>query len=171
MADLKEYTTSNGKTVQIRRVSVFTLEAASRDLPKPKPPTQDIDGHEEPNYMHPDYLEGIQEWELQKRERTKDAILLCGIKVEIDPDELADTRAVAELAGIKLPTNDLLCYIKHCVVVSSDDYVNLQSLILDGSLPKEEGIAASAEDFKSGVQGQVGAQDSAQAVGIDSRES
>jgi len=164
---LKTYTLSNGKAIEIRRVSIYTLELATQGLPRPKPPTQEIDGESHENYAHPEYLQAMQDWEEEKRLRRADAIFACGIKADIDQAELADFRAVAESAGLSAPTNDRMCYIKHCLLNTIDDALNVQALIMTGSFPSEEGISEAADSFKSGVEAQADSQNTSAVVGSD----
>jgi hypothetical protein len=147
------FTFENGRTVTITRVSPLTLQSVERSCPRPIPPIQKTDLGAEPNYAHPDYIAALNEWQRKINEMSLDTVILFGVETNIDMPALEKARAKAKRAGITLPDDDLLCYVKHICIGSLDELARLRVKILDTSLPTEERIGEAAEGFKSDVEG------------------
>jgi hypothetical protein len=155
MSEDNTFTFRNGRIVNIARVSPLTLQSVDRSVPRPQPPLQPTDLGPEPNYAHPDYVRAMGEWTNKINEVSLDTMILFGVDAEIDFAALEKARSKAARAGITLPEDDLLCYIKHVCIGSLEELSQLRNTILDTSLPTEEKISAAAEDFKSSVEGQA----------------
>lgn len=162
MSELKTYTLSTGKVIEIRRVSIFTLDLATKGIPKPQPPTQIIEGIEEKNYAHPAFEAALAAHRDAERAARVDAIYACGVKAPFGDAERAEVnefREMVKAAGLPDPgANDWLVYVKHILLNTDKDFMDVQSLVMAGSLPSEEVIGESAENFKSGVEGQADSQ-------------
>lgn len=156
MSELKTYTLSNGRKIEIRRVSIYTLELAVKGIPKPKPPVQIVEGVEEENSMHPDYLDALTAHRNAERDARINAIYACGVKApfgDTEKAEVADFREMAKAAGLADPgPNDWLVYVKHILLNTDKDFMDVQKLVMEGSLPTEEVISQVADTFKSGVE-------------------
>lgn len=153
------FTFANGRTVTVTRVSPLTLQSVERSVPRPHPPLQQTDLGPEPNYAHPEYVRAMGEWTNKINEVSLDTMLLFGVEAEIDAEALERARSKAKRAGITLPEDDLLCYVKHICIGSLEELGALRAKILDISLPTEEKIAEAGESFKSSVEGQADPQD------------
>jgi hypothetical protein len=149
------FTFANGRTVSITRVSPLTLQSVERSVPRPQPPMQPTDLGPEPNYAHPDYVRAVGEWTAKINEVSLDTMLLFGVEADIDEEALEKARAKARRAGIALPDDDHLCYLKHVCIGSLEELTRLRAAILDTSLPTEEKIADAGDSFKSDVEGQA----------------
>lgn len=156
MSELKTHTLSNGKKIEIRRVSIYTLELAVKDIPKPRPPVQIVEGVEQENSMHPDYLDALTAHRNAERDARINAIYACGVKApfgDAEKAEVAEFRQTAKLAELADPgKNDWLVYVKHVLLTTDRDFTDVQKLVMEGSLPTEEVIGQVADDFKSGVE-------------------
>lgn len=158
MSEPIKYTLSSGKEIEIFPVSMYTLQLATKNLPRPKAPTQIIDGVEQENPAHPDYGDMLVEWEADKRNATVDAIYACGINDDIFDDaaraQVATFRERAKRRNWETPdADDWIVYIKHVLLETPEDFFNVQSLITKGTLPTEAGISEAADDLKSSVEG------------------
>jgi hypothetical protein len=136
-------------------VSPLTLQSVERSVPRPQPPMQPTDLGPEPNYAHPDYVRAVGEWTAKINEVSLDTMLLFGVEADIDEESLEKARAKAGRAGITLPDDDHLCYLKHVCIGSLEELTRLRAAILDTSLPTEEKIADAGDSFKSDVEGQA----------------
>lgn len=147
------FTFANGRVVSITRVSPLTLQSVDRSVPRPQPPMQPTDLGPEPNYAHPDYVRAMGEWTAKINEVSLDTMILFGVDAEIDAGAVEAAQRKAARAGIALPEDNLLCYIKHICIGSLEELTALRNRILDTSLPTEEKIAEAGESFKSDVEG------------------
>ncbi len=173
MSELQTYTLSSGKTIELKRVSIFTLQLATKNIKAPKPVIDAVTGEE--NTAHPDFLNALVAHQQAETDARVDAIYACGI---VTPEgdgwknEVAEFRAFAESMGWdEPPPNDWLVYIKYVLLTTLEDFQNVQSLIMSGSLPTEETIGIVAETFKSEVEGRADSVGVDATVGGDSRES
>ena len=152
------FTFANGRSVGITRVSPLTLQSVERSIPRPQPPLQQTDLGPEPNYVHPDYVRAMGEWSAKINEVSLDTMILFGVDSEIDAEAVDAARRKAKRAGITLPEDDMLCYVKHICIGSLAELSTLRNKILDTSLPTEEKIAEAGDGFKSNVEGQANPQ-------------
>lgn len=149
----------HGKTVRLKYVSPLLLmdikKAVKRLVPKPKPPVQVIDGHEETNDANPDYLLSVQDWNQEQGMALIERVLRYGVDVEVDTVALAELRQRAAEDGYaeELPKDDKLCYITRVLIESTADFTELQAAILGASTPTEMGVAEQLETFRGDVQG------------------
>lgn len=153
------FTFANGRTVGITRVSPLTLQSVERSIPRPQPPLQQTDLGPEPNYTHPDYVRAMGEWSAKINEVSLDTMILFGVDAEIDTQAVEAARVKAKRAGITLPDDDMLCYVKHICIGTLTELSTLRNKILDTSLPTEEKIADAGDGFKSDVEGAPHPQD------------
>lgn len=171
MSELQKYTLSSGKEIALKRVSIFTLQLATKNIVAPKPPIDEATG--EPNPAHPSFLDALMAHQQAETDARVDAIYACGI---VPPEgdewkkEVAEFRTFAETMGWDVPKNDWLVYIKHILLTTLDDFQNVQSLVMSGSLPTEETIGIVAETFKSEVDGRADSVGVDATVGGDSRQ-
>lgn len=149
-----QFTFDNGRTVEIVRVSPLTWRDFERGIAKPKPPMQTTELGEEPNYAHPDYLIGLAEYQEQLTERRTDALIMLGVDAEIDQDALTKFRGKALRVGMTVDEDDVLAYVKHICITTTDDITHLTNAILGASVPTEEKIGERADEFKSPVETQ-----------------
>ncbi len=171
MSELQTYTLSSGKEIELRRVSIFTLQLATKNIKAPKPPIDEGTG--EPNPAHPSFLDALVAHNQAETDARVDAIYACGIVPPTDDawkGEVAEFRAFAESMGWDVPKNDWLVYIKYVLLTTLDDFQNVQSLIMSGSLPTEETIGIVAETFKSEMDGRADSVGVDATVGSDGRQ-
>jgi hypothetical protein len=150
-----------GVTVELRRVPPLTLQEFDRqyerDHPVPVPPKQQVDYGNGPvsedNRAAPDFLQAIAQYNGEKARAAMDLILWKGVKVDVDAVALQEARDDAAQFGMTLPGDDRLVYIKHVLIGSSEELLELRDAILLRGQPTEAAIAQAAGEFKSPVPG------------------
>lgn len=160
---------STGRTIFIRKLSVFTNNAIRaaviRELPEPQPPIITIDYGDgtltEPNRGDPTYQRRLKEWnaEVAKRaaERLTDLFVRRGIVVppdQVDADDVAQARA--DLAAVGAPVDDLddlQVYIRFVCIGTAEDWQDIQRLIWERTQPTEAAIQAQIATFRPDVAG------------------
>ena len=155
---------STGVEGKIRRISPL----ASQDIesqwrktnPMPEPPLQEVSYGEqmrvEPNYLSPSYQQQLRDWSQRKDmavgQLVIDYILLRGVQIEIDLDELTRVRQeMLEYFGVELPANDHLAYLRYVAIGGEDDLTRLTQQVLGQSVPQEEAVQQHIDAFQSTV--------------------
>lgn len=155
-----EVTLSTGVTVWARKVSPYTMAAASKSITKPQPPmvTVDLgDGKKstEVNEADPDYIAAVKEWQAAVSLRAVDVMLRLGVQVDIDQDALADLRAQFAALGLTMDEDDHLAYIKHIAIASEEDMNALAAAITAKSQPTEGAVQDHLDTFSDHTSGAV----------------
>lgn len=137
------YTTSTGHDITLRRVSIFTLELAADQVKRPTPPTKIVEGHEQPDYDSTEFARALNDYDEARKAARGDAIYSFGIELNTNDEatwqtEANDFRERFKSSGLTLPTNDWVLYIKHILLSTTDDFLDVQSLIINGRLPTPE---------------------------------
>lgn len=163
------FTFRNGREVRIKPVSFNTITAIDRSFPRPEPPVQNTDLGPEANYSHPDYLLAMNQWTRLINEKRLETLFIYGVEADIDQAALADFRAKAEKVGLKVPADDLMCYVMHvCVGTRAEDEA-FQNALVEASIPTEQKISEAADGFKSPAEGQGHPEALGSEIGSDGR--
>lgn len=154
---LATHTFSNGRTVQIRPVSQFTLahiEIAARKAKAPPPiPVHhvEIGGQtvEEPNDADPEYQEALARYNGEINFKVMDGTIELGVEVEVDQDELARITRVMDMLGTPLnEVSEKVAYVKHvCMTDVGRDASALVAAIQALSGPTPEAVEAHVAMF------------------------
>ena len=162
---------STGRTIYIRKLSVFTRHAiraaAIQADPEPEPPMVTIDYGDgqlrEPNRGDPTYQRRLGEW----RARIADAVsvgltelfLRRGIVVRPDDiDVAAVAQARADLAAVGADVADLddaAVYVRFVCIGPDEDWTDIQKLIWERSTPTEAAVQAQIATFRPDLPGQA----------------
>lgn len=152
-------TLSSGITVWARKVSPYTMAAASKSVVKPTPPLIDVDYdgkiRSEPNEDDPAYVAALAEWQNAINLRAVDVMLRLGLQVDIDQEALAERRAELAALGLEIDADDHLAYVKHIAIQTEDDMTLLAAAITKKSQPTEEAVQQHLETFSDPTQGTV----------------
>lgn len=142
--DLKPFTfPGSGVTVNVRRVPQQTMQDANASLPAPKPPIQEVelDGKikKEPNYAHPEYLQALQDHQMDQMRLSQKLLVRLGIQhtlTDEDRAELARVLDVLKELGIK-PTGDseLEQWVYYVAAPGVQDLSSLMEEVLGLSVP------------------------------------
>ena len=165
---MQEFTFANGKKAMVDKVSLFVFREAELQIPKPQPPKQATDLGEQENDAHPDYVEAFIQWQKKVSDRRTEVLIQFGVEAEIDQVELGRFKAKAARAGLVLPEDDLVTWIKFICCTTGEDFVNLQKAITEASVPTEDKISQAADGFKSEVEGAAHPHDEGSTIRGDS---
>ena len=150
---MQEFVFTNGKKAMVDKVSIFVFREAELQIPKPVPPKQSTDLGEQENDAHPDYIEAFVQWQKKVADRRAEVLIQFGVEAEIDEAELARFKKKAARAGLALPEDDLVTWIRFICCTTGDDFARLQSMIIEASVPTESKISQAADGFKSEMEG------------------
>jgi len=159
-----EFTFANGKKATVNKVGIFVFREAELQIPKPQPPKQQTDLGEQENDAHPDYLAQFMDWQKRVAERRTEVLIQFGVEAEIDQEELGRFKAKAQRAKVVLPEDDLVTWVKLICCTTTDDFVRLQNMIVEVSVPTESKISQAADGFKSEVEGPAHSQSESSSV-------
>lgn len=151
--ELEETTLSTGYRARLTPVSAALIQDCISRVPDPKPPMWHNKETEmdEPNLVHPDYLQECAEVETKRAAAALDAVILFGIDL-IDPplDEegwvkklkyLAEKRGAIDLSEFDLDDEmDREFVFKRYVAIAADDYALVAKL---SGVPQEEVMRAA----------------------------
>lgn len=162
---------STGRTIHIRKLSVFTRNAIRAGViagdPEPDPPIITIDYGDgqlrEPNRGHPEYQRRMHEWRTRTNtaiaERLTELFLRRGIVVhphEVDADAVAQARADLAAVGADVADlDDTQVYIRFVCIGPDDDWTDIQKLIWERAAPSEAAIQAQIATFRPDLPGEA----------------
>jgi len=168
---LEHIVPSTGRTIHIRKLSVFTRGAIRsgviRANPEPEPPLVTIDYGDgqlrEPNRGDPTYQRRLAEWRTrtneQIAERLTELFLRRGIVVHDDEiDRAAVAQARADLAAVGADIQDLddaQVYVRFVCIGPDEDWTDIQKLIWERSTPTEAAVQAQIATFRPDLPGQA----------------
>lgn len=167
---LEELTLSSGVTVQIRKVSPFSLDAVRKLYPRPQPPLVENDygdgvKRREPNPADPGYLQALEDHKALLATKITEAMLHLGIKADIDPGAVTAFREEIGALGVALDESDRMVYIRHILIQTEDDLQRLAEAITRKTMPTEEAVQEHLETFSGDVPGPQSDGDQSAAVG------
>jgi hypothetical protein len=144
------FTFSNGAIAQLERVGPLFAMPILKAYPPPDPPlAPGVGGEMQPNRADPDFEVALQEHDTKVQLIMNDLLLDLGISdtMEIDQVAVDRYRSIMRKAGIELPEDDRMLYIKYCCLTQEEDFAVYQA-IRDYDAPSEEAIAAAANMFQ-----------------------
>lgn len=139
------FTSSNGLTLEYRRVPTNLAAQLMRQYPDPQPPRQrvDIGGgvfQEEENFADPDYIQATKDHTSQMEERLRSLIIKRGVINKLSTEQLEEVRELREwwkqeYDGKELPGSNLEVYVNYIVLQSPEDTKRLLEEVTAVSQP------------------------------------
>ena len=142
--DTKPFTfPGSGITVQVRKVPQQLMQDAGRSLKAPKPPMQEIelDGKVrlEPNYAHPEYLQALEDHQMDQMRLSQKILMRLGIVHELTAEDRAELQNIlAFMKELNIePTGDteLEQWAYYVAAPSVNDITELMQEVLGLSVP------------------------------------
>lgn len=160
---LATHTFANGRAVQIRPVSQFTLAhiemAARKANPAPPVPVHrvEINGQmiDEPNDADMDYQDALARYNGEINFKVMDGTIELGVEVDVDERELERIKRAMELIGTPLTeVSDKVAYVKHvCMTDVGRDAPGLMRAIQALTGPTPEAVDAHVAMFPDDLPG------------------
>lgn len=158
MAKLVPFTfPDSGVEVKIRKVSPLLALEVQRSIKKPEPPLEKVilasgEESEEPNRSHPDYLDALQQYNIEVEEKTKKLLISRGVNIVMTDEMKEEVKELREYMkkemGIDLPVNDKEAYISYIAIESAKDFESLIQAVLGASQPTTEAVETSKDSFQ-----------------------
>lgn len=139
---------TSGVEIKIRKFSPLILADMSQSFPAPKPPMQEVelDGkiRKEPNFSHPEYLDAVQQHQVEQQRLTQRAIVRLGVDYSLTPSDREDLARVLSFMKDSGATpqgdSELEQWVYYVAVNSSEDITALteEVLSLSQATPKSD---------------------------------
>jgi len=133
------FTSSNGLTLEYRRVPTNLAAQLMKQYPEPQPPTQTIEGVVEENFADPDYMQAVRKHNELMEERLRALIIKRGVITKLNTEQLEEVRELREWwtqeYGKELPGSNLEVYVNYIVLQSPDDTKRLLEEVTAVSQP------------------------------------
>lgn len=159
---------STGVRARLQSVSAALIQDAIARVKEPEPPRwlNPETEEEEPNFVHPDYLKALREYEAKQSAAALDAVLMFGIELEdgVPEDEkwlkrlkyLQDRLGAIDLTNFDLNDEmDQEYLYKRYIALGAEDYAKLANLSgvsveevarATRTFPGQQGGSASPEE-------------------------
>lgn len=141
----------SGEEVRLRYVSPLLLndlrKASQKGLVRPTPPVQVVDGREQENPTHPEYVTAQYEYNLASGQRFIELLFRYGVDNEPDAETIAAFRQQAEADGLDLPADDKVLYVTRLLIGGTGDLEALQEAILGTGHPTEKAVTEKVAGF------------------------
>ena len=144
------FTFSNGAVATLERVGPLFAMPVLKAYPPPDPPlAPGIGGEMQPNPADDDYIKALDAHDTKVQLIMNDLLLDLGISDDMAVDQSAVDRyrTIMRKAGIELPEDDRMLYIKYCCLTQEEDFAVYQA-IRDYDAPSEEAIAEAGNMFQ-----------------------
>lgn len=149
------FVTDRGVEIPLHPVTQLMMEPLVAELTPPQAPVEDTDIGLVENTTHPDYLEAVERYTLDKKNLIENLYFEFGTDIDIDQGKVDRIKAKYRRLPTKNPLelqSDLLIYVKMVLLSTLEEYNDLLNAIVAEGQPTPGVIAEAREAFRGDLE-------------------